>query len=274
MTIRVVPLGINGFFPSFGRHTMSVLVLNGSEAFLFDAGTGVARLQEPQIADMLHPYRYLNVILSHYHLDHIVGLPYLSSVWKQGTVRLYAPGRPFVEVDPVQTLNRFLAPPYFPVSLKNFPVPIEVIPVRDPLLNIGASSVRFRSQNHPGGSTGIRLDNTVAYVTDTTVEAAARTFLKDVRLLMHEVFLTDREAKADEVEASRHSYPSAVAKLARDASVANLMPIHHNPKRSDDEMRQLIEDIRNVAEMDVWIPEEGRIYEVNGSALPSPLLSR
>jgi len=263
MTIRVVPLGINGFFPSFGRHTMSVLVLTGSEAFLLDAGTGVARLREQHVADLLHPYHCLNVILSHYHLDHIVGLPYLSGVWKQGPVRIYAPGRPFVEADPVQTLNRFLAPPYFPVSLEDFPIPIEIVPVKDPLLKIGASSVRFRSQNHPGGSTGIGLDNAVAYVTDTTVEEATQEFVKGMRLLMHEVYLTDSEAKADEVEGSRHSYPSAVAKLARESGVANLMPIHHNPKRSDDEMRKLIQDMKDLAGVDVWIPEEGRVYEVD-----------
>jgi glyoxylase-like metal-dependent hydrolase (beta-lactamase superfamily II) len=120
---------------------MSVLVLTGGEAFLLDAGTGVARLQEPKIADLLRPYHCLNVILSHYHLDHIVGLPYLSGVWKQGMVRIYAPGRPFVEVDPVQTLKQFLAPPYFPVSLEDFPIPIDC-PVTDP------SKVGF----HPFGS--------------------------------------------------------------------------------------------------------------------------
>jgi ribonuclease BN (tRNA processing enzyme) len=263
VSTRVIPLGINGFFPSFERHTMSVLVLTEGEAFLLDAGTGVARLQEPRVVDMVRPYRFLNVILSHYHLDHIVGLPYLSSVWKQGTVRIYAPGRPFVEVDPVQTLNRFLAPPYFPVSLVDFPIPIEIIPVKDPLLKIGASSARFRPQNHPGGSTGIRLDNTVAYVTDTTVEEATQTFVKGVRLLMHEVYLTDSEAREDEVERARHSYPGPVAILARDAGVASLMPIHHNPRRPDDEIRKLIQEIKDLAEIDVWIPEEARVYEVD-----------
>lgn len=263
MSTRVIPLGINGFFPSFGRHTMSVLVLTGGEAFLLDAGTGVARLREPHVSDLVRPYRCLNVILSHYHLDHIVGLPYLSSVWKQGTVRIYAPGRPFVEADPVQTLSRFLAPPHFPVSLEDFPIPIEIVPVKDPLLKIGASSVRFRSQNHPGGSAGIRLDNAVAYVTDTTVEEATQTFVKGVRLLMHEVYLTDSEAKADEVERSRHSYPSPVAILARDAAVASLMPIHHNPRRPDDEIRKLVQEIKDLAGMDVWLPEEGRVYEVD-----------
>jgi len=262
MSTRIIPLGINGFFPSFGRHTMSVLVLTGGEAFLLDAGTGVARLQEPKIADLLRPHRFLNIILSHYHLDHIVGLPYLTGVWKQGAVRIYAPGRPFVDADPVQTLNRFLAPPHFPVSLEDFPIPIEIVPVKEPLVKIGASSVRLRSQNHPGGSTGIRLDNAVAYVTDTTVEEATQTFVKGVRLLMHEVFLTDSEAKADEVERSRHSYPSAVAKLAGNAGIASLMPIHHNPRRPDDEIRKLVQDIKDLAGTDVWIPEEGRVYEV------------
>ena len=97
---------------------------------------------------------------------------------------------------------------------------------------------------------------------------AGRAFAKGVKLLMHEVYLTDSEVKADEVERSRHSYPSAVAKLARDAGVGTLMPVHHNPRRPDDEMRKLIQEIQDLAGMDVWLPEEGRIYEVNGSTSP------
>jgi ribonuclease BN (tRNA processing enzyme) len=55
-----------------------------------------------------------------------------------------------------------------------------------------------------------------------------------------------------------------VANLAREAAVASLMPIHHNPRRTDDEIRKLVQDIKDVAGTDVWIPEEGRVYEVNG----------
>jgi ribonuclease BN (tRNA processing enzyme) len=118
MFARLVPLGINGFIPSFGRQTMSFLLLTGNEALLLDAGTGVGRLLERTMIDLLQPYDCLNIILSHYHLDHVVGLSYLPGTWMRGVVRIYAPGRPFVETEPDQALSRLLQPLYFREGLK------------------------------------------------------------------------------------------------------------------------------------------------------------
>jgi ribonuclease BN (tRNA processing enzyme) len=263
MSIKVIPLGINGFFPSFGRHTMSILVLVRGEVFLLDAGTGVARLSEPRIRELLGPYDCLNVLLSHYHLDHTMGLSYLSGVWKQGRVRIYAPGRPFVDADPDQILHQLLRPPFFPATLENFPIPIEVIPVRDEAVEIGRSLLRFRAQNHPDGSTGIRMGDRVAYVTDTTVEQSTETFVRGVNLLLHEVYLTDAEAEQDPRERSRHSYVSAVAELTRKVGGVRLMPIHHNPWRSDVDIRKMVEEMRDLSGLEVLVPEEGKVYELD-----------
>ena len=263
MSTKIIPLGINGFFPSFGRHTMSILVLDPSEALLLDAGTGVSRLSEPRIRELTRPYGCLNVLLSHYHLDHIVGLPYLSGVWKQGRVRIYAPGKPFVDADPGRTLNQFLRPPFFPVPLEDFPIPMEVIPMKDGMIQVGKWPIRLNAQNHPGGSTGIRIGDGIAYITDTTVEESTRTFVQGVKFLLHEVYLTDDEAEKDPVERARHSYPSAAADLAKRAAVASLMPIHHNPWRSEADIRKMVEEIRDLSGLEVLVPEEGKVYELD-----------
>jgi ribonuclease BN (tRNA processing enzyme) len=262
MSVKMIPLGINGFFPFFGRHTMSILLLTPGEAVLLDAGTGVSRLSEPGIRELVRPYDRLNVILSHYHLDHIMGLSYLSGVWKQGRVRIYAPGKPFVEVDPEDTLKQVLRPPFFPVTLENFPIPVELIPVTDEAVQIGKLSIRLRAQNHPGGSTGVRINDTIAYVTDTTVGEGTEPFVRGVNLLLHEVYLTDAEAGQDPVERSRHSSVSAVAQLAKRAGVARLMPIHHNPWRTGPEIAKMAQEMESLSGIEVLIPEEGTVYEL------------
>jgi ribonuclease BN (tRNA processing enzyme) len=263
MSMKMIPLGINGFFPSFGRHTMSILVLTPREAVLLDAGTGVSRFSELRIKELVRPYERLNVVLSHYHLDHIVGLPYLAGMWKQGRVRIYAPGKPFVDVEPEHTLDQFLRPPFFPATLQDFPIPMEVIPVRDPVLQIGNLSVRLKVQNHPGGSAGIRIEDAIAYLTDTTVEQGSETFVHGVGLLLHEVYLTDAEAEQDPMERSRHSNVSAVAQMAKRSAVARLMPIHHNPWRPNAEISRMAREMERRAKIEVLIPEEGRIYAVD-----------
>jgi ribonuclease BN (tRNA processing enzyme) len=260
MSTRLVPLGINGFIPSFGRQTMSFLLLTGNEALLFYAGTGVGRLLEPTIIDLLQPYDCLNIILSHYHLDHVVGLSYLPGTWIRGVVRIYAPGRPFVEAEPDQAFSRFLQPPLFPRRFQDFPTPIEVVPIKSGFLKIGNLSVQLYGQNHPGGSVGVRIGDGIAYVTDTPVAQTTQTFVQGVKLLLHEAWLTDEEAEQDEAEREKHSYVSGVAQIAKHAKVGSLMPIHHHPKRLNEEINKLGHEMEALAGVEVIVPEEGRIY--------------
>jgi ribonuclease BN (tRNA processing enzyme) len=83
-----------------------------------------------------------------------------------------------------------------------------------------------------------------------------------VGLLLHEVYLTDAEAEQDPVERSRHSSVSAVAQVAKQAGVARLMPIHHNPWRTGAEISKMAREMERLAKIEVLIPEEGRIFNV------------
>lgn len=260
MSTRLVPLGINGYIPSFGRQTMSFLLLTAQEALLLDAGTGVSRLLEPTMIELLQPYDCLNIILSHYHLDHVVGLSYLPGTWMRGVVRIYAPGRPFVEAEPNEALDRLLRPPLFPRRFEDFPTPVEVLPIRSEWLQIGNLTIHLHGQSHPGGSMGVRIGDGIAYVTDTPVEQTTEAFVQGVKLLLHEVWLTDEEAEQDQVEREKHSYVSGVAQIARHAKVGSLMPIHHHPKRSDGEIQKLVQEMEALAGVEGVVPEEGRIY--------------
>ncbi|MGD2114802.1 MAG: MBL fold metallo-hydrolase, partial [Acidobacteriota bacterium] len=75
--MRLIPLGTNGYIPTHGRQTMCFLVRFEDRALLLDAGTGVARLLEPRVRELLEGVEQLDVILSHFHLDHVIGLSYL-----------------------------------------------------------------------------------------------------------------------------------------------------------------------------------------------------
>lgn len=263
MSIRLVPLGTNGFIPTFSRQTMSFLLLTENEALLLDAGTGMGRLLEPTIKDLLQPFDCLNIILSHYHLDHVIGLSYLPGTWMRGSVRIYAPGRPFVEAEPGQAFGRLLQPPLFPRKFEDFPTAVEVLPVKSGFLKIGNISVELRGQNHPGGSVGVRIGDEIAYVTDTPVEQATRVFVQGVKLLLHEVWLTDEEAKDDKAEREKHSYLSGVAEIARQAKAGRLMPIHHHPKRLDVDVHKVVQEMKTLAGIEVIFPEEGKVYPID-----------
>ncbi len=181
------------------------------------------RLSRATYCGVAGPYECLNVILSHYHMDHAGCLSYLAGTWTRGTVRIYAPGHPFVDVDPEETLNKLLSPPLFALTLAEFPARMEVVPVTAARLRIGDLTIALRAQNHPGGSMGVRIDDTVAYVTDTPVDEATAEFVQGTRLLLHEAWLTDLEAERDEAERARHSSCSGVAHIARRGAVGELV---------------------------------------------------
>lgn len=258
----VAPLGTNGYFPSFGRQTMSILVVRGRKALLLDAGTGLARLVEPGPAALLASATGLDIVLSHYHLDHVVGLSYLPAVWHRGPVRLFAPAFPLVDAEPEETLERLLSPPLFSSPLNRFPGPVEIVVVREEEFEAGGARIRVWRQNHPGGSIGVRVGNDLAYMTDTTVGEDSLAGAAGASLLIHEVWSTDEEAA--EAAAKGHSHLSAVAELARLAGVRRLLPVHHHPKRAGDEIAAMAQRLAGLAGVPAGCGEEGRPLEPVG----------
>ncbi|HUF77601.1 MAG TPA: MBL fold metallo-hydrolase, partial [Thermoanaerobaculia bacterium] len=255
----LVPLGVNGYIPSHGRQTMAFLLLTGEAAILLDAGTGVARLLEAGVEALLGEAEALEVILTHYHLDHVVGLSFLPGVWPERPVRIHAPGPPLVDFDPAEALGRLIHPPLFPVPLPEFPMPVELDRLSDESASIGGLDVRLRRQRHPGGSAGLRFGDALAYVTDTVADAATAGFVAGADLLLHEVWT---EAGGD-AGATGHSAADDVARIAVEAGVRRLMPVHHHPRSSGADLERLAGELARMAPgVEVVLPEEGRVFEV------------
>jgi ribonuclease BN (tRNA processing enzyme) len=256
--MRLIPLGTNGYFPSFGRQTMSILVLEGETALLLDAGTGVGRLIEPRIRELLRPVARLDVVLSHYHLDHLIGLSYLGGVFP-GPVRVFGPAPPLSDVSPEEALEIF-GPPLFPTRLLDSPS-VEVVAVSRKEWDLDRMPVRMRRQVHPGGSVGIRLGDRLAYCVDAAIDPEAMDFLTGVEVLLHEVWLTDEEATREPPERSGHSAAGPVATLAVSAGVERLFPVHHHPKRTEPELEGLVREMRREG-ITIELPREGAVIRL------------
>ena len=110
LPLRLLPLGTNGYFPAHGRQTMSYLLTMPGAALLLDAGTGLGRLIEPEVRNHVESLERLDILLTHYHLDHVVGLSYLPGVLGTLPVRIHAPVPPLVALGS-EALDRLLSPP-------------------------------------------------------------------------------------------------------------------------------------------------------------------
>ena len=90
-TLRI--LGAGGWIPTATHATCSALLRSGDAAVLIDAGTGIERL----VADrsLLEGVETLDLVLTHFHLDHVVGLGYMPGLRGAGGCppRIWGPAR-------------------------------------------------------------------------------------------------------------------------------------------------------------------------------------
>jgi len=261
LSLTLVPLGTNGYFPTHGRQTMCFLVSWTGGALLLDAGTGVARLSEPAIRARLEGVGRLDVVLTHYHLDHVCGLSFLPGVARELPVRVFAPAPPLTSFG-TEALDRLLAPPLFPIGLHRWPMPVEVVPYAGDGFEVGPLAIRVRAQKHPGGSVGIRIGDRLAYVTDTVLDLGTISFVRGVRTLLHEVWLDDEEAAREDAGRAGHSAAGPVGDLAHAAAVGRLIPVHHHPKRDDATIAAMVRGIAARAGCPVELAVEGRAIEL------------
>lgn len=259
--MKLAPLGTAGYLPAAGRQTMSFLLATGAESLLLDAGTGVARLLEPAVAALLPAGQRLDILLTHYHLDHVVGLSYLLGLAADRPLRIHAPAPPLTAIG-AEGISQLLSPPLFPLPVERWPMPVEIAPFSGPDLAIGGLRLQLRRQKHPGGSVGVRLGDALAYVTDTVIDPATADFVRGVRLLLHEVWLTAEEAAESDPAPTGHSHADAVADLARAAGVGRLWIVHHHPRRSAEDLARMAAAMQRRAGLPVEVPVEGEVYEV------------
>jgi ribonuclease Z len=91
MDLAVTFLGTGGSVPSARRSTASVLMTRGGERLLFDCGEGTQR----QMQRSLGLVQADEIYLTHFHADHVLGLPGLLKTYdltdRQVPLRIYGP---------------------------------------------------------------------------------------------------------------------------------------------------------------------------------------
>ncbi|MBU0676500.1 MAG: MBL fold metallo-hydrolase [Verrucomicrobia bacterium] len=256
----LIPLGTNGYYPSYGRQTACFLYMTPTDALVLDAGTGLSWLAEPALQDILRDYDHLNILLSHYHMDHVTGLFYLPAVWNRGPVTIYAPTCPYTPADPLKVFDALLAKPVCSKKLSELDLDVEVVPVSSDHLMIGSLNLKIWAQKHPGGSIGIRINDDIAYCTDKSIEPVSEPQINGVHTLLHEVWYTDEEAREDPATLQTHSACGEVAAFAADKDITNLIPIHHHPAHTEKQLHTIVEQLEAESGISTFLPREGHSY--------------
>ena len=229
----VTLLGTLGWMPRGGRETTCFAVREGSVLLLFDAGTGLRRLLDPEHAGLLRGAAEVHLFLSHYHLDHVCGLAYLSGVLAGRDIVLHPPAEDLTGVDPVAALSALVRRPYNPVDLADMKS-VTVRPAGHEN-ELAGHQIRLRPQRHTDTSVSFRLDDELVVATDTSPDPQAVDFARGVRLWLHEAWYWAGDPGLRDMPNhllagyAAHSEATAVAGLAENAAVDRLVFVHLNP---------------------------------------------
>jgi ribonuclease BN (tRNA processing enzyme) len=222
LTTKARLLGSGGWLPADGREICCLYLRKDDRALLLDAGTGMRRLVTDP--DLLEGVDRLDVVLTHFHLDHVSGLVALPAL--RLPVGLWAAGRALAGVPSVDLLHRLLDPPFLlnePAELSQLVV--EVHELEPGSASIGPFDLETRVQpRHPQRTLGIKVEGALVYCTDTAYDEATIEFARGARVLVHEGFYAE-ESRDD----NGHTAAGDAARLAAAAGVERLVLIHLHP---------------------------------------------
>lgn len=236
-----------------GGRTTCVSVHSGHRVLVFDAGTGVRSLGR-YLDSQPTPDREVHLFLSHYHWDHIQGLPFFSTaIRRDARVHIYGEDKKASSLR--QTLHTLMSEPFFPVGLDALPGIASLRPVDagecvhlDDTLRIHVGRLQ-----HPGGSLGFRLetpDGVFCVITDhehpaDRLDDDVVALARDADVLVHDAQYTPEE-KAGPKAGWGHSSWADAARTAERGAVGTLFLSHHDPDRSDTELQGIRRAARKV----------------------------
>ncbi|MBN2199606.1 MAG: MBL fold metallo-hydrolase [Candidatus Aminicenantes bacterium] len=238
--------GTRGTCPVSGRKTAGCggntacasLAVSPEELIIIDAGTGLRnlgrKLKESSRTERLE----IHLLLTHFHLDHVWGLPFFEPLYSDRTVVTF-----YADEEPEET-ERLLASL---MSRRLFPLEFSELRSRRRFktlpagrMHLGGVDVSYQPLTHPQGSVAYRLDGrhgSIVFATDTEhpLKGADEALIGFSRGAEH--FVCDSTYTPEEYEDGRrgwgHSTWEAGVKLAEAAGVKNLLLSHHNPDHDD-----------------------------------------
>ena len=200
---------------------------------------------------------YMIQVLSHLHLDHVLGLGMYSRLsLKDRETLIYVPAG--YGKDPARFLSGIFSPPYWPVSLDSYSGTVRILPLTFPL-RIGDLLIEGVPGCHPGGNFIFRLSwqgRHIVYASDYEYETAS--FLRLIKMSDGaDLVLLDSQYAASELEQRTgfgHSSPELGLKLMERCEIAHLLLVHHDPQRTDE---QLLAWEAEIARKDIHFAREG-----------------
>lgn len=261
VTVRL--RGTRGSIPSpgprtarYGGNTSCVELRVGDTLLVLDAGTGIRSLGR-ELASAGGGID-ATVLLTHFHWDHIQGLPFFSPLHDPSSrLEIVAPADRDEYVE--ERLSRQMEPIFFPVPFHGIRADCRFTAWREGPLEREGVRIDVLPLRHPSRTVGYRIETpagSVCYLPDNELVGGAydvpgdwrdrlEAFVADADVLVHDAMY--EEAEYGRYEGWGHSTVEQAVALARAAGVARLIGFHHAPDRDDAELDALAARTRQEA---------------------------
>jgi len=184
-----------------------------------------------------------HILVTHYHWDHIQGIPFFSPLYTENNeFQFYSFRSKFLGRDSLkQVFEAQMALPYFPVDMSAMSAKRKFKEVEGgDSFEVGENKITARWLNHPQGCLGFRIETpagTVAYATDNEPGDAKL----DESLLElaagADILINDAQFTPEQLETTRkgwgHSSWLEGVKVARKTGAKTLVLFHHDPDSTD-----------------------------------------
>jgi phosphoribosyl 1,2-cyclic phosphodiesterase len=239
--VKVKIWGARGSVPSpgpetarYGGNTACLQVtLSDGTTIVLDAGSGIRGLG----VAMADGGQRLNILLTHLHIDHILGLMFFAPLFRQSAeIAIWGPASASEPL--LNRLARYLSAPLSPLEVGELPCSLSLREASLSEWRIGPATVRAAPVHHRGPTLGYRISEggkSLCYLPDHEPALRSDSGLElahGASLLVHDCQYTDEEYPGH--TGWGHSSLSDALTFAQRAETERLLLFHHDPMHSDD----------------------------------------
>jgi ribonuclease BN (tRNA processing enzyme) len=221
---------------------------SAGDIVIVDAGTGIRRLGDRLMARSGYGTLDIHLLLTHFHLDHVLGLPFFSPLYSaRARIRFYSPVLPR---ETEKWLSGLMTGRYFPVGFRETASQKDFQKVEEEGFSVGKLRVSALPLNHPQGSLAYSIgekDDGIVFATDTEppdegIDERLAGFIRAVAHFVCDATFTPQEYRRR--QGWGHSTWEHGTELARAAGVRDLLLSHFNPDHDDRAIDEMVRQAR------------------------------
>lgn len=243
-----------------GGNTSCVEIHVDNHILICDAGTGIIPFGNELIQQS--DIRELLIILTHYHWDHVCGLPFfVPAFMPEWKISFFGPGDDHAEIR--KHISAQMRAPYFPVGTESWLANVNYLDPDDAGIKYGPLAIEYNNVHHPGTTYGYRINvngKTIIYISDNECKFIEKSVsnrqdeLNDEEKMLYkdmiqeehqseldlirdaDILIHDAQYTPEDYQKKRgwgHSCYIDTINMAIDAGVKELYLYHHDPNYDD-----------------------------------------